>query len=613
MLPASDYLYPRELQVTNFRFERVLFIGSCMTGDYIKYFREHNPDTWIEQLLFNNASQLPDRATYAPNEYQLQYIQTPLRHVIGDGIARFKILQQNADEVYQSAFDKLHAMLEAAMRYNKEYGILTLVQGFIVPQAEFVAGAADVGSQFDLRSLVRSLNNELARLTANYSNAFFLDADTIAGAIGKRYFLNDFIDFATHNSFWYADWNSMEQNRIEEVPHIETISPSHLSQFAETVWRSIDRIYRIANQIDQVKLVIFDLDDTMWRGIIGEHYNDNSGMVTDGWPHGMHEIVHHLAARGILTAVCSKNSPEIVRDRWGRAVPLGFISLEDFTFVEISWSPKVEAIARIIQDANLTPKSVVFVDDNPVEREAVQSAFPGIRCLAASPFTTRRVLLNAPETQVARVTAESAQRDTMLRQGKAREQARQTMSRGEFLLSLNCRVELSGVVDDKSPLYPRAFELLNKTNQFNTTGKRWNHAELLAFIRNRGEVYTFNVVDKFTSYGTVGVVLVRWGHIIEQFVMSCRVLGLDVEQTVLNAIMNVRLKPDDHPIYSAPLIHTEANLPCRDLYSKAGFRFEPENPEIFLLSIGSPQPYAEHLEVSIADEALAVAAPNLND
>src|ERR1019366_4237781 len=157
------------------------------------------------------------------------------------------------------------------------------------------------------------------------------------------------------------------------------------------------------------------LDDTLWRGQIAEHYETGVNWpVIHGWPTGIWEAVQHLLSRGILTAICSKNDESLVRERWDRAVQFGWLTLEDFTFVKINWLPKAENIEAIIRQANLTSKSVVFVDDNPVEREAVRSSIPGIRVIGSNPYATRRILLWSSETQVLTLSEESVRRDEMI-------------------------------------------------------------------------------------------------------------------------------------------------------------------------------------------------------
>jgi FkbH-like protein len=212
----------------------------------------------------------------------------------------------------------------------------------------------------------------------------------------------------------------------------------------------------------------------------------------------------------------------------------------------------------------------VFVDDNPVEREQIRAAYPGVRTMGANPFNTRRILLAAPETQIRSLTRESADRDAMMRKQMERETARSAMTREEFLTGLNARVSMGRFVDASDPRFARAFELLNKTNQFNTDGKRWTLQEINAFFADQGQLVTFSVVDKFTEYGLVGVILLQPMK-ITQFVMSCRVLGLEVEIGALNFLTRtIRGGGDLGPI-TASIVETAANMPCRDVYRKAGF------------------------------------------
>jgi len=261
-------------------------------------------------------------------------------------------------------------------------------------------------------------------------------------------------------------------------------------------------LYRIAHQVDAVKLVIFDLDDTMWRGQLAEHYGDDGSWPhPHGWPLGIWEAVQHLRARGILTAICSKNDESIVRNRWGRGVAEPWITLDHFAFKEINWAPKAKSIERIIKAASLTPRSVVFVDDNPVERESVKAALPGIRAIGDNPYTTRRILLWSSETQVPFLSEESASREHSIKQMQVRETDRQALSRDEFLRSLNCTVRLHEITSTEDANFSRSFELLNKTNQFNTTGVRWSNAEISSFLINRGTIYSFSWRTDIPSTG----------------------------------------------------------------------------------------------------------------
>jgi FkbH-like protein len=342
-------------------------------------------------------------------------------------------------------------------------------------------------------------------------------------------------------------------------------------EFAQAVWDQIISTYRIARQMDQVKAVVFDLDHTLWRGQLAEDYRagDKNWPITDGWPLGIWEAVHHLRARGILVSICSKNDEAVVRREWENVVQPAFVSLDDFVSPKINWRPKAENILEICKEFNIKPRSVVFVDDNPVERAAVQAAIPDIRVIGSNPYLTRRILLWSPETQVPVLTNESARREDMIRNQIVREEERKTLTRDEFLASLQCRIRFIPI-SGREPEFNRVTELVNKTNQFNTTGKRWSQKEILDFCATGGDLLAFTVTDRFSAYGLVGVLFLR-SAVIVQFVMSCRVLGMDVElYAVSHAVTLLRARQGGGAV-AATLVETADNAPCREVFARAGF------------------------------------------
>jgi len=156
------------------------------------------------------------------------------------------------------------------------------------------------------------------------------------------------------------------------------------------------------------------------------------------------------------------------------------------------------------------------------------------------------------------------------------------------------------------PQFGRSFELLNKTNQFNTSGVRWKHEQLVAFFRQGGRMIVFEVEDRFSLYGLVGVILYRRGHFI-QFAMSCRVLGLEIETSMINAIL--RREAADTDRFSAEVIETEANMVCRTVYAQCGFARDPAQPGRFTRPATEIAPTAGHLSVSWADRVADAPAP----
>lgn len=592
-----DFLVPKDLRVTPTRFQRVLLVGSCLTGFYKRDFAARFPDAAFDHILFNFVGEMPEQPPVPISEYSLMLIQLPLRYVLTDRVVWGGRFNEPGflDTIFDDARKIIDAMLDAALRFNKASGILTLVSNFIVPQMTISTHAKANGTDGDLVAVIRRLNEHLARAIAGLSNVFLLDADALAASIGKRYVLDDMIHMYSHTSvIEYLPVDIDTDLRVEPIPDIETFYPPKQEAFYTAVFDQMVALYRTANQIDQVKAVIFDLDNTLWRGQIAEHYraDQSDRLERDGWPMGLWETIHHLRARGILVAICSKNDLRTVQDNWDIAVDPLFVKLSDFVSVKINWKPKSENILEICREFGIRPKSVVLVDDNPVERAAAQAALPELRVIGANPYLVRRILLWAPETQVVRLTDESIRREDMVRNQIIREDARSSLTREEFLASLVSTVTFLPILDSNQKEFPRVLELVNKTNQFNTTGKRWTNAEMSQFFAQGGRIAAFRAKDRFADYGLIGA-LFATGTEIVQFVMSCRVLGMEIEQyAVSKAIAQLRSEHLNAATI-ARFRETADNAVCRDVFLKAGFKLVERNGSDLRFEIGFADPIHE--------------------
>nr|WP_241025931.1 HAD-IIIC family phosphatase [Burkholderia sp. Tr-20390] len=327
-------------------------------------------------------------------------------------------------------------------------------------------------------------------------------------------------------------------------------------------------MYRIVRQVDAVKIVIIDLDDTAWRGIAAEEDNSRDFM-TIGWPLGFVEALMLLKRRGILLAIISKNEHENAVGAWERNYGNVF-PISNFVSVKANWLPKHENMRQILQETNLLAQNAIYIDDNPAERDIIKSMFPDIRVIGSNPYYTRRILLWSSETQVPFISGESSSRTESIKSVIQRENDRLSMDHDEFLQSLNIKIRYNVVVDSSDKYFKRCLELINKTNQFNTTGRRWTVEEVNSEINDGLKIYAFDVDDRFTQYGIVCVALVK-ENVVLQFVMSCRVIGLGVEMAALGVIMN---SIQAEGLNSALGIsqETEKNILSRDLYARAGFQ-----------------------------------------
>jgi FkbH-like protein len=419
--------------------------------------------------------------------------------------------------------------------------------------------------------IVESLNHHLVTLIGSTQNAYYLDIDQIASGIGKQFIQDDVINAISHGGFLSNFDFSRDQDRIEPPKPLGHYFDIRAGVFRASIWAELQAMFRTVQQADQVKLVIVDLDDTLWRGIIAEE-GDRSDDTIEGWPMGIIEALQFLRKRGVLLGIISKNDESRIEALWD-GIFRGRLRLDEFVVRKINWRPKAENLEEILEEVNLLSRSVVFVDDNPVERAGIAAAFPDVRVLGSELYQLRRILMWAPETQVSFVSDESGRRTRMVEGQVARERERKRIPREEFLEGLAIKVRMFNVLDEDRASAARAVELLNKTNQFNTTGRRWKAEDLQGLCGTDGSVIGFEVQDRFTDYGMVGVIVLRHSSVrsdIEQVVMSCRVFGLDVELAVLTELINLMQRSNEHRLTGVVQKRSE-NQPCWDLFQRLGF------------------------------------------
>lgn len=561
---GAAYLAPGDLARTPAEIRRVLVVGSCLAQEWVGEIG--CPSDFI---LVNNLSGLPEQPPLPAGEYDLQLVQLPLRGTFFDGLVWQLPYGDVAahERAFEVAVARLRGALELSLGWNRRFGLVTFVTNFIVPQQNPMGRLLP---RYDLRNpvyFVERLNAALEAELAAYDDVHLLDIDAIAAVCGRRFLQDDAINAIGHGSLWGNDPHvALDAQRIEPFPPVaDHYEFTDRRRFFALGWNQVVAMLRTLRRQDEVKLAIVDLDDTLWRGVAAEETAAENELI-EGWPIGLIEALAYLKKRGVLLAIVSKNEESRIVELWER-IMRGRLRLDDFAVREINWRPKAENVAAVLSVVNVLPKNVLFVDDNPAERAAVAAAFPEIRTLGAYPLYLRRILLWSSETQVAAVTGESQRRTEMVQSQVVRERERTQFSREAFLASLDLEIDLFEVAERADPRFERLIELINKTNQFNTTGRRRRADEF--FGTGAVRLFGFRARDRFSDYGTVGAVVVR-GGCIEQFVMSCRVIGLDVENEVVARLI-VTLRAAGVAAVSALLVETEANFPCRDLYERCGF------------------------------------------
>ena len=560
----------------NISHPRVLLIGSCLSESLVSRIqawlkKEGGDPGSLHHLLVNHLSTLPEESEAPIDSYSFQMIQPPLRgvlhesHYLGVDFKNPEALKA----LENGALSHLTLFLENYLGYNTRHGLTSFVTGFIIPQQNPLGRMMPKYSLSNLQHLVRRLNEHLEEICLSRTNVHYVDLDEIASRIGKRHILDDSLHAISHGSM-AGDFDHEHDSKRLHPPGQPFSQTRELKtdEFLDAVWGDILARYQILTRQDPVKIMIVDLDDTLWRGVLAEDGIHPHGL--EGWPLGVVEALQFLKKRGILLAIASKNDESLIRERWDEIFQQRLL-LEDFASVRINWNPKVQSIREILEETNLLPGNALFIDDNPVERDAVRREFPEIRVIGEDLYGIREYLLTAPELDVPSITEESGRRTEMIQAQGVREKLRETMSREEFLKSLNIKIEHLVIRHASDRNYERALELLNKTNQFNTTGHRWTSEEIGRFFAEGGVFHAFKVTDRFTAYGLVGLLLVQ-GNCISQFVMSCRVVGLDVEQQMLREVVDRIIAQE----VTAEYAKTDKNHLCADLYAKNGFELQDD-------------------------------------
>lgn len=560
MLP--EFTAPRHLEASSTPISHVTLIGGCIFDVWIDAIGRVAPDINIQHYLFQHAMQ----ADADLGQSDLRLAQVPLRAIIPEHLTmplNYRDVEAH-DALFGHATRFLRAHVEAISQ--KPLDAPTFFLNYLVPQQNPLGRLMP---RYDLRNpvyFIEELNRALYDIVSGVPNSYVLDIAQISASVGRQHFQDDPFHLLSHGSFVTDFDYNLDQSRLDAGRPLTELYDFAVRSVVESFWNEAVAMYRTLRATDRVKMLCIDLDDTLWRGVMAEEDDVDPGML-EGWPIALAEALAALKNRGIILAIISKNDEARVREIWAKLFS-GKLMLEDFAICKISWQPKAEALAEAIAQANILPDSVVFLDDNPIERAQIKAAHPLVRVIEAAHLDWRRILLWSPEMQVDIVTDESLRRNEMVKGQVLREDSRQKLDREQFLNSLDLRAELTRIETVDHPQFARALELVNKTNQFNTTGKRWTIAEAGMFLSDSGQWVTFKVSDRYTNYGLVGVLMVKNGE-VEQFVMSCRVFGLGIELAVLAKISQ------DGPL-SASIVETPKNGPSRLVFREAGWEFDGE-------------------------------------
>ena len=398
---------------------------------------------------------------------------------------------------------------------------------------------------------LRLLNVQLMQLARENKNVFLLD---LASIVAQRGYMSSFDPKLYISS--------------DIVFNLETLPV--IAQHVHSIIQSVNGQFK--------KCVILDLDNTVWGGIIGDDGMQGIqigslgiGKAFTEWQRWIKELKH----RGIIVAVCSKNTEHIAREPF-ETHPDMELRIEDIALFVANWENKVDNIRHIQKVLNIGFDSMVFLDDNPFEREMVKQGIPELTIpdLPEDPVEYLGYIRSLNLFETASFTEEDTDR-TRLYQEEAKRTVFQKSfaNEGEFLQSLEMKSEVAAF---NSFTIPRVAQLTQRSNQFNLRTKRYTEAQVSEMAGSADyHTLSFTLEDKFGNHGLIAMVILKKENektlFIDTWIMSCRVLKRGMERFTLQAILDLAHK-NGYSLVTGEYLPTAKNGMVQNHFADLGFK-----------------------------------------
>ncbi|MGM9709308.1 MAG: HAD-IIIC family phosphatase [Prevotella sp.] len=330
------------------------------------------------------------------------------------------------------------------------------------------------------------------------------------------------------------------------------------------------------------KCLVLDLDNTLWDGVLGEDGieginigGDYPGKAFLYWQ----EALLELSKNGVILTVCSKNNKQDVLNAWEKN-PFMVLKKEHFAAYRINWTDKATNIKELAAELNIGLDSIVFIDDNPTERELIKQMLPMVEVpeFPAQPYNLMpffKLIVNE-YFKVYSITNEDRTKTEQYKQNAARAQAQSSYADFDtFLESLDIQITIEAANEFN---IQRIAQMTQKTNQFNLTTHRYTDADIRKFMTKGWKVWCISVADKFGDNGITGAIMIKPNNEIDTFLLSCRILGKGIEFVFIKKIIS-HLSKHGIKELTAKYLPTPKNDQVKDFWEKVGFTCSHEQED----------------------------------
>ncbi|OFX38205.1 MAG: hypothetical protein A2X08_09170 [Bacteroidetes bacterium GWA2_32_17] len=471
------------------------------------------------------------------------------------------------DELYNNVKNKIYSEIDIIYENLKACPsviINTFSSNYFIP---------NYTQKTKVETLVIELNNYLNE--KKNINVSVINIDNIFIKIG----IKQAIDFRLYNS--------------SKAPYTLTFLKNYVAAINPIIYKNTGKLK---------KAIIFDCDNTLWKGIIGEDGIDKIDMSLNShsgrYYNKVQQIAVFLSKRGVIVGICSKNNESDVTDVLLNHPDI-ILKDEYITIKKINWEDKASNLLSIASELNIGLDSIIFVDDSSFEINLIKEQIPEIVTIQVP-----SVIYEYPDFLLQRIfnyfnlrlNSEDAKKTIRYKQQAERESDKKNhKSIDGYLSSLNISLTIS--VNDLSQI-PRIAQLTQKTNQFNITTRRYTENQILNFINNsQDNVFSVSVADKFGDNGITAVCILKTDLQnnktcnIDTFLMSCRIIGRNIEFVLMDYII-YWLSSHNYTTVTAEFIPTKKNQQVQDFYSLNGFELikEESDYKAYSLELSKFQP-----------------------
>ena len=534
--------------------KRIAVLGGSTTHDIIRMLELFLLNYGIEPEFYESEYAQYWQDAMFDNEELVQFHPDLIYiHTTGRNITFFPDMEdslQGIEDKLEAQMNHFRVMWE---KLENTYHCPVIQNNFEFPFYR-ILGNRDSYDPHGKTAFIQRLNMEFARYAAQQEHFYIYDIQYESAAFG--------LDRWTDPSYWHMYKYAMSMQAIPDFAF-------HLSHIIKAVFGK------------NKKAFVLDLDNTLWGGIVGDDGPEN---LEIGQETSMGQVYQEFQGYlkehkkiGVLLNVDSKNEEENALA--GLKHPEGILKPEDFIVIKANWLPKSQNLTEIASELNIGRDALVFVDDNPAEREIIRQHVPETAVPEmtdgdqVNPDQFIRILDKNAYFEVVTLSEDDKHRNEMYKANAMRKEQEESFGNySDFLKSL----EMKAVIRGFEPVYySRIAQLTNKSNQFNLTTKRMTQAEVEQMAQDPGYITLYGKLkDKFGDNGVVSLVIGKKnGDTLELilWLMSCRVLKRDMEQAMLDTLVWQSRESGIRKLHGY-YYKTAKNAMVKDFYGAMGFQ-----------------------------------------